>query len=150
RRPESRFGDRSTFAVLRRSQSEEFCPMQISSLPSAVRPGRGNLRRRPSTSNLPGRPGVGLALEPLEDRCLPSANVISGVVFHDTNNNGLFDAGETPIANNPIKLLNAGGSTVGQTITNASGFYQFASDGTVDVSPRTQSFSLSFPQNKTN
>ena len=37
--------------------------------------------------------------ETLEDRMMLSASTISGFVYHDANHNGLFDPGETPIAN---------------------------------------------------
>ena len=36
----------------------------------------------------------------------PSTNTISGFVYYDANNNGVFDAGETPIANSQIILIN--------------------------------------------
>src|SRR5262245_40284651 len=66
-----------------------------------------------------------LSLEPFEDRVLPSCNVISGYVYNDVNNNGLFNPGETPIANSLIQLRNAANVVVGTTITNAQGYYQF-------------------------
>jgi uncharacterized repeat protein (TIGR01451 family) len=120
---------------------------------SSLLPIRG---RQPKTQGsspahaAPTRAGVALTLEALEDRCLLSANVISGYVFNDVNNDGLYGTGETPIANNPIELINGAGVVVGQTTTNNGGFYQFASDASINVSPKTQSFSLSFPSNKTN
>src|SRR5262249_34147171 len=53
-----------------------------------------------------------LCIEVLEDRMLLSAAVISGFVYNDANHNGLFDPGESPIASNPIKLLDASGTLV--------------------------------------
>lgn len=51
---------------------------------------------------------------------------ISGYVYVDANNNGVFDAGETPIAGAILTLLNAAGGSTGSTaVTDASGFYQF-------------------------
>jgi uncharacterized protein (DUF2141 family) len=76
-------------------------------------------------------------VEALEDRFLPSGNTISGFVYNDTNNNGIFDAGESPIANSAIELLNSSGVVVGTTVTDANGYYVFSTDGTIDTSPTT-------------
>ena len=40
-----------------------------------------------------------LSVESLETRLTPSGNTISGFVYVDGNNNGLYEPGETPIAN---------------------------------------------------
>ena len=45
-----------------------------------------------------------LSIETLENRLTPSGNTISGFVFFDANNNGLFDPRETPLANSTIEL----------------------------------------------
>src|SRR5262249_45101988 len=94
---------------------------------------------QPQGNHRPGRQGPATAagksarleLEPLEDRSLPSSTgvtgtVISGFVYHDLNNNGLYEpaAGETPYANTGVALLNAAGATVGTTTTDANGYYQ--------------------------
>src|SRR5437868_10331030 len=63
-----------------------------------------------------------LHVEPLEDRFLPSTASISGFVFADANNNGLFDAGETPIANAPVELHDAANNLLGSTTTDAKGY----------------------------
>jgi hypothetical protein len=76
-----------------------------------------------------------LYLEPLEDRRVPTAvvnGVISGYVFADANNNGVFDSGETPIANSQILLINNsnGNQSAGATYTADDGSYQFTTDDT--------------------
>src|SRR6266404_2153202 len=73
-------------------------------------------------------PRASLRLENLEDRLVMSASAISGFVFADANNNGLFDPGEKPIANSSIQLQNSQGIVIGQTTTDANGFYQFTTD----------------------
>src|SRR5262245_30530181 len=73
-------------------------------------------RTRRRTSAAAGRPRRAarrdrpLRVESLEDRCLLAT--ISGTVYQDLNNNGLFDAGEPTIANNPIELRNAVGTVI--------------------------------------
>ena len=54
-----------------------------------------------------------LRVESLEPRMLLACNVISGFVYDDANKNGLFDPGESPIANSTIELRNASGVVVG-------------------------------------
>jgi protocatechuate 3,4-dioxygenase beta subunit len=49
---------------------------------------------------------------------------LGNFVWEDANNNGVFDAGERPLANVPVALL-AGGATVGTTVTDANGNYLF-------------------------
>jgi hypothetical protein len=75
-------------------------------------------------------------VEQLEDRHLPSAT-IAGFVFHDANDNGLFDAGEIPLASSVIQLRNAAGAIVGQTVSDANGHYQFTTDQTAGTAPAT-------------
>ena len=51
---------------------------------------------------------------------------VSGYVYVDANNNGVFDTGETPIGGVTVTLLDANGNPTGQTaVTDASGFYHF-------------------------
>src|SRR5262249_22262237 len=78
-----------------------------------------------------------LQVEVLEDRLQPSGSSISGFVSSDANNNGLYDAGEAPIANAPVQLRNAANNIIGSTTTDASGFYQFNQDATISQSPAT-------------
>lgn len=92
-----------------------------------------------------------LALEQLEDRCLLNCTTISGFVFHDTNNNGLFDPGETPLANSQVRLVNSANSVIGTATTDANGYYLFNYDATIDVTPTTTAgASTVFSVNKTN
>ncbi len=56
---------------------------------------------------------------------IPPAS-ISGYVYVDTNNNGMTDAGEAPIAGVTLILKDANGNPTGATTTtNASGYYEF-------------------------
>jgi hypothetical protein len=108
---------------------------------SLLGPGRSgravpNLRRR-------------LKLERLEDRTVPSGNVISGYVFNDLNNNGLLDAGEKGIANVPVELLNASGAVIATAISDVTGYYQFTTDSTVSTTPTTLERSASVPASPT-
>ncbi len=105
-------------------------------------------------SKKPRKPWTGLnsslRLERLEDRLVPSGNVISGFVFHDANNNGLFETGESPIANNPIELRNAQGVVVATATTDAAGLYQFTHDNTLSVAPTILTRTADFPATQTN
>jgi uncharacterized repeat protein (TIGR01451 family) len=85
-----------------------------------------------------------LRVEALEDRSLPSGITISGYVYNDANNNGLMDAGEAPIANNPIVLKNAGGTIIGSTTTDANGYYQFNTDASIGQTPLTLTKTVTF------
>src|SRR5207245_1343220 len=67
-------------------------------------------------------------LELLEDRTVPSGNTISGFVYQDANDNGIFDPGELAIAGTTIQLRNAANQIIGATTTNAQGYYQFDHD----------------------
>lgn len=51
---------------------------------------------------------------------------ISGYVYHDKDNDGVFDTGEAPIAGVTLELLNAAGQGTGVfTTTDSQGYYQF-------------------------
>ncbi len=50
---------------------------------------------------------------------------ISGHVYVDMNDNGIRETGEAPIANVTLILWNEAGQQVGQTTTDAQGFYRF-------------------------
>ena len=88
-------------------------------------------------------------LERLEDKLLLAGNVISGFVYNDVNQNGLFDTGEPPIANTPIQLRNSSGVIVGSTTTDASGAYQFNSDATISVAPQSITQTATIPDTPT-
>src|SRR5947209_16156061 len=106
-------------------------------------------RRRPrSTKRRTSRPLTSkaiLSVEALEDRSLPSSTSISGFVFADANNNGLYDPGETAIANAPVQLRDANNNVIGNTTTDANGFYQFNQDNSVNQAPGTLTKTLTFP-----
>src|SRR5918993_5151499 len=89
-----------------------------------------SLNRRKKTTRRSPR------VESLEPRMLMACNVISGFVYDDANNNGLFDPGESPIANSTIELRNASGVVVGSTTTDAFGAYRFETDNTIDTATR--------------
>ncbi|HEX3314168.1 MAG TPA: SdrD B-like domain-containing protein, partial [Gemmataceae bacterium] len=85
-----------------------------------------------------------LSLETLEDRLTPSGNSISGFVYADANNNGIFDPGETAIANTTVTLKNSANQVVGVTTTDANGHYIFSTDQTISTTPKTMTQTVSF------
>jgi protocatechuate 3,4-dioxygenase beta subunit len=90
-----------------------------------------------------------LSVEPLEERWLLNATVISGYVFNDVNNNGLFDTGEAPIANSTIQLRNSSGTVIGTVLTDATGYYNFSTDSTINTNPTTLTRTASVPDSPT-
>jgi protocatechuate 3,4-dioxygenase beta subunit len=90
-----------------------------------------------------------LRLEALETRALPSTVSISGFVYSDANNNGLYDPGEIAIANNPIELHDASNKLVASTTTDANGFYSFSTDPRINTNSTTLSHTISFPDTPT-
>jgi hypothetical protein len=91
-----------------------------------------------------------LSVETLENRITPTCNVISGYVYFDANSNGLFDAGESPIANSQIELRNAAGTVVGSTTTDAAGYYEFEHDASSPGTDQTLTKTVSFGPTQTN
>ena len=91
-----------------------------------------------------------IALEGLEERALMAANVISGYVYHDANTNGLFDPGESPIANTRVELRDSKDVFIAADITDANGFYEFDHDDRTDTTPRTITKTVEFPPTLTN
>jgi protocatechuate 3,4-dioxygenase beta subunit len=63
--------------------------------------------------------------------------VISGYVFNDIHNNGLYSTGDTPLANSTIELLNSSNVVIGTAVTDANGFYSFSTDNTINTNPTT-------------
>nr|WP_198983133.1 SdrD B-like domain-containing protein [Herbaspirillum sp. ASV7] len=65
---------------------------------------------------------------------------ISGIVFLDQNNNGVKDLADTALAGVSIQLLNAAGTVVASTTTDANGAYSFTNlaPGTYSVLQPTQ------------
>ena len=62
---------------------------------------------------------------------------LSGYVYVDANNNGVFDSGEAPIAGVVLTLLDSSGNSTGKTATtDATGYYYFdnLAPGTYGVS----------------
>jgi protocatechuate 3,4-dioxygenase beta subunit len=104
--------------------------------------------RRPSAKST--RRKALLDVEALESRRLLSAATISGFVYSDANNNGLFDPGEQGIANSPIVLRNSSGTTIGSTTTDANGHYIFNQDNSISTAGTTKTVTLTFPNTKTN
>ncbi len=107
------------------------------------------MRKSPRRSHPKIAPATRPSLEALEDRCLPSGNTISGFVYQDANNNGIFNVGELPLANVTIQLRNAQNQLVGTTTTNAQGFYAFDHDGTISVAPMTLTKVVTFQNTAT-
>ena len=115
-----------------------FLPKSLATLLGARKLGRG------------GRHKSAPKIESLETVRLLSCPTISGFVFLDANNNGLFEASESPIAGNGVKLLNASGTVVGAATTDAQGAYAFLSDSTIDLTTRTQTQTATVPTRPTN
>jgi hypothetical protein len=88
------------------------------------------------------------AIETLEVRTVPST--ISGFVYNDVNNNGLYSLGEPPIANNQIELLDSSNHVIGSTVTDANGFYAFSTNSLIDTTPTTVTKTATFSQKNTN
>jgi uncharacterized repeat protein (TIGR01451 family) len=86
-----------------------------------------------------------LSLEPLESRFLPTCYTISGFVFNDANNNGLFETGEGAIANAQLQLLNANNQVVNTATTDGTGYYSFQKDLTIQQTPQSTTQTLTFP-----
>jgi hypothetical protein len=82
-------------------------------------------------------------------RLLSTCATISGFVYHDANNNGLFDPGETPIANSLLELHDATGQLVATTTTDANGAYVFATDSRIDTSDAIKDYTVNFPDRTT-
>lgn len=90
-----------------------------------------------------------LNIEMLEERSLPSCNTIGGYVYYDVNNNGLFDSGETPIANSKVELRNAIGVVVGSTTSGADGSYVFKDDQATPKIDKTLEKTVDFAETQT-
>ncbi len=60
------------------------------------------------------------------DFCEHPPSLLSGHVFHDRNNDGERQTGETPIADVMIELFDDEGNRVGTDQTDAAGYYEFS------------------------
>jgi protocatechuate 3,4-dioxygenase beta subunit len=65
---------------------------------------------------------------------------VSGYVYVDAHNNGVFGPGDPPLADQQLTLLDSQGNTVGTTVTDSSGYYSFTG-----LLPGTYSVSLAQP-----
>ncbi len=61
----------------------------------------------------------------LEATCGVAPIEVGNYLWHDANNNGIADPGETPLAGVTIELVNASGTVVDTMVTNAAGEYLF-------------------------
>ncbi|QDU89881.1 Serine-aspartate repeat-containing protein D precursor [Pirellulimonas nuda] len=60
------------------------------------------------------------------DFCEKVGADLSGYVYHDRSDDGVYDPSETPIAGVTLKLLRSDGTDTGQrAVTNSQGYYQF-------------------------
>lgn len=60
------------------------------------------------------------------DFCEHEPAILAGFVYHDQNDNGIFQRSESPIADVTVDLLDAHGTVVRTTPTDSDGFYFFA------------------------
>ena len=105
-------------------------------------------RARSQRRSRPCRQSVHLGFETLESRATPAG--VSGYAFHDANNNGLIDPGESAIVNSAIQLFNASNQLIGTTATDANGFYRFDVDGTIAQTQQSLTQVLIFDDGATN
>ncbi len=89
-------------------------------------------------------------VERLEKVSLMAANIISGYVYLDANDNGLFEPGETPVAAEMISLENPAGTVIATTTTNSNGAYSFSTDQTVSTAPLVETRTITVPLTPTN
>jgi protocatechuate 3,4-dioxygenase beta subunit len=94
------------------------------------------------------RPRLAPAVEPLEDRWLPST--ISGLVYFDANNDGIHQSTEPGIAGNTIQLYDSNGNLLATTSTDSTGRYTFATNPTVSPTAETQEVDATFAPARTN
>jgi uncharacterized protein (DUF2141 family) len=88
-------------------------------------------------------------IEALEDRAMLDANAISGFVYFDANNNGIFDDGEEPIADSQLELRDSAGRLIATASTDENGFYIFDRDDRIDTTPRTVTRTIRFNEVRT-
>lgn len=90
-------------------------------------------------------------VERLETVRLLTCNTISGFVFLDSQNDGIYQpALDKAIAGNTIELLNSSGVVVAKATTGANGAYAFSTDSTINTAPMTLSKTYSVPGQLTN
>lgn len=90
-------------------------------------------------------------VERLETVRLLTCNTISGFVFLDSQNDGIYQpALDKAIAGNTIELLNSSGVVVAKATSDANGAYAFSTDSTIDTASLTLTKSYSVPDQLTN
>jgi uncharacterized repeat protein (TIGR01451 family) len=104
---------------------------------------------KPNAAKLSPKPKARLSLEPLESRFLPTCYTVSGYVFNDVNNDGLYNTGEPPIANAQLQLVNASNQVVNTGTTDNTGYYSFQKDLTIALTPQSTTQTLNFPSTDT-
>jgi len=78
--------------------------------------------------DLDSDPGDGSTDEDDDDVVTVTPNAVIGdYVWLDLNGDGIQDGGEVGLHNVPVQLYTSGGSFVGSSITNATGYYSFSS-----------------------
>ena len=84
--------------------------------------------------------------ERLESLQLLTCSTISGFVYNDFNNNGLYQQPvETPVAGSTIELRDGSGALVATTTTAADGSYNFMTDPRIATTPQDLLRSVSQP-----
>lgn len=77
--------------------------------------------------------GKAAGLGDLEALCSPAPLEIGNRVWIDTNQNGIQDAGENPVANVTVSLYDSTGTTkLASTTTDSEGHYYFTSTGSLE------------------
>lgn len=82
--------------------------------------------------------GKASGLGSIEVLCSPKPLEIGNRIWLDTNENGVQDAGETPLAGVQLELINGREQVVGQTITDALGSYIFNQSNVTDAASASQ------------
>lgn len=93
---------------------------------------------------------VKLQVETLENRVTP-CTALSGYVYFDANNDGLYDPStETPIANSTLELRDLNDNVIASTTTDADGFYKFDTDFANPTTDATLTKTVTFDPTQTN
>ncbi|MBR9921920.1 MAG: PKD domain-containing protein [Bacteroidetes bacterium] len=86
--------------------------------------------------------------DPLNLDLINGVGDINGEVYLDVNENGVFDAGDTPLSGIDFNLLDLGGAIIGNTSSNGSGLFDFPDiPSSTDYTVELDTFSL--PANTT-
>ncbi|MEZ4706973.1 MAG: SdrD B-like domain-containing protein [Caldilineaceae bacterium] len=83
----------------------------------------------PDTDNVLGTFAKAAGLGDLELICAPAPIEIGNYVWLDSDNDGVQDPGETPLAGVTVELVNGAGQVIGTAVTDAAGQYYFSSAG---------------------